>query len=104
MSVISVYAVFANAEEAQRIGRIAVEERLAACINILGPIHSIYRWHGAIETAEETAAIFKTTNERADSLIARIAALHSYDVPCIVTWPIDKITTAYAQWVEGNVG
>ena len=59
---------------------------------------------GAIETAEETAAIFKTTNERADALIARIANLHSYDVPCIVTWPIDKITSAYANWVEDSVG
>jgi periplasmic divalent cation tolerance protein len=100
MSVVSVYAVFASADEAERIGRIAVEERLAACINILGPVRSIYRWQGAIESADEAAAIFKTTNESADSLIARIAGLHSYDVPCIVTWPIDKITTAYASWVE----
>jgi periplasmic divalent cation tolerance protein len=104
MSVVSVYAVFADAAEAERIGRLAVEERLAACINILGPVRSIYRWQGAVETAEETAAIFKTTNAAADSLIARIAGLHSYDVPCIVTWPIDKITTAYASWVEENVG
>ena len=103
MSVISVYAVFANAEEAEHIGRIAVEERLAACINILGPIRSIYRWHGAVESAEETAAIFKTTNDQADLLIARIANLHSYEVPCIVTWPIDKITAAYARWVEDSV-
>jgi periplasmic divalent cation tolerance protein len=103
MSVVSVYAVFANAEEAERIGRIAVEERLAACVNILGAVHSIYRWQGAIESADEAAAIFKTTNESADSLIARIAGLHSYDVPCIVTWPIDKITTAYASWVEHGV-
>ena len=104
MSVVSVYAVFANAEEAERIGRIAVEERLAACANILGPVRSIYRWQGAIETADEVAAIFKTTNERADGLIARIAGLHSYDVPCVVTWPIDKITSAYANWVEDSVG
>ena len=68
-----------------------VEERLAACINILRPVRSIYRWQGAIETADEVAAIFKTTTAQADALIARIAALHSYDVPCIVTWPIDKI-------------
>ena len=103
MSVVSVYAVFANAEEAERIGRAMVEERLAACINILGPIRSIYRWQGAIETAEEVAAIFKTHHWQSDALIARIAALHSYDVPCIVTWPIDKILRAYADWVEDNV-
>ena len=104
MSVVSVYAIFADAEEAERIGRTVVEERLAACINILGPVRSIYRWQGAVETAAEVAAILKTSDEQADALITRIAALHSYDVPCIATWPIDKILGAYAQWVEDSVG
>ena len=103
MSVVSVYAVFANAEEAERIGRAVVEERLAACINILGPVRSIYRWQGEIETADEVAAIFKTTDAAADALITRIAALHSYDVPCIVAWPIDKVLQSYADWVEDSV-
>ena len=74
MSTVSVYAVFANAEEAERIGRTVVEERLAACINILTPIRSIYRWQGKIETADEVAAIFKTHHWRADALMERIAA------------------------------
>jgi periplasmic divalent cation tolerance protein len=103
VSVVSVYAVFANAEEAERIGRQVIEERLAACINILPPVRSIYRWHGAIETADEVAAILKTTAIQADPLIARIAGMHSYDVPCIVTWPVDKLLGAYAEWVEGSV-
>jgi periplasmic divalent cation tolerance protein len=104
MSVVSVYAVFADAEEAERIGRAMVEERLAACINILGPIRSIYRWQGAVENADEVAAVFKTRHDRADTLIARVAALHSYDVPCIVTWPVDKLLGSYADWVEDSVG
>ena len=104
MSVISVYAVFANAEEAERIGRIIVEERLAACVNILGPVRSIYRWKGKIEAADEVAAIFKARHDRADALIMRIAGLHSYDVPCVVSWPIDKILTEYADWVEDSTG
>jgi periplasmic divalent cation tolerance protein len=104
MSAVSVYAIFADAEEAERIGRTAVEERLAACINILGPIRSIYRWQGEVETTEEVAAILKTTHANADALITRIADLHSYEVPCIVTSPIDKILGTYADWVEGNVG
>ena len=104
MSVISVYAVFTNAEEAERIGRIAVEERLAACINILGPVRSIYRWQGKVESADEVAAVFKTSNARADALITRIAGLHSYEVPCIATWPIDKILDSYAECVEDSVG
>ncbi|MDQ3482765.1 MAG: divalent-cation tolerance protein CutA, partial [Pseudomonadota bacterium] len=57
MSIVSVYAVFADAEEAERIGRAVVEEGLAACINILGPCRSIYRWKGRIETSDEVPAI-----------------------------------------------
>ena len=103
MSVVSLYAVFASAEEAERIGRAMVEERLAACINILGPIRSIYRWKGAVETSDEVAAIFKTSDDRAGLLITRIASLHSYDVPCVTAWPIEKILGSYADWVEDSV-
>lgn len=103
MTVVSVYATFASAEEAERIGRQVVEERLAACVNILGDCRSIYRWQGAIENADETVAIFKTADEVADELITRIAALHSYDVPCVATWPIDQILASYAEWVEESV-
>ena len=103
MSVVSVYCIFADAEEAERIGRQMVEEQLAACINILGPCRSIYRWQGAVETAEEVSTILKTTAAQADALIARIAAMHSYEVPCIAVWPIDKLLLPYAQWVEDSL-
>ena len=104
MTVVSVYAIFADAGEAERIGRQMVDERLAACINILGPCRSIYRWQGAVETADEVPAIFKTSRAMADALVARIAALHSYDVPCVAVWPIDKLPVDYAQWIESSVG
>jgi periplasmic divalent cation tolerance protein len=104
LSVVSVYAVFANTDEAERIGRMVVEERLAACVNLIGPVRSFYRWQGAVESAEEAAAIFKTTRASADALITRIAGLHSYDVPCIVCSPIDKLLGAYAEWVEDSIG
>jgi len=104
MSVVSVYCIFGDAGEAERIGRVVIEERLAACINILAPCRSIYRWEGKIEKADEVPAIFKTTAEAADALIARISGLHSYDVPCIAVWPIDKLLLSYAEWVEQNVG
>jgi periplasmic divalent cation tolerance protein len=103
VSVISLYAIFADGAEAERIGRAMVEERLAACVNILGEVRSIYRWKDKVESANEIAAIFKTSENAADALITRIAALHSYDVPCIATWPIDKILASYADWVEQNV-
>ena len=104
MSVISVYAVFANEREAARIGRQMVEERLAACVNILGPVRSFYRWQGEVEEAEEVAAIFKTSSEVVDKLLVRVAELHSYDVPCITTAPIDKVLRNYAAWVEDSTG
>lgn len=104
MSVVSVYCVFANSSEAEQIGRTVVEERLAACINILGPCRAIYRWRGEIESVDEVPAILKTSAERVDALIARIAGLHSYDVPCIAVWPIDKLLLGYAEWVEESVG
>ena len=103
MSVVTVYALFADPGEAQRIGMTIVEERLAACINILAPCRSIYRWEGAIETAAETPALFKTTLDRADALIARITELHSYKVPAIVVWPIERLPVSYGDWVETEV-
>ena len=102
MSVLSVYAVFADGEEAEHIGRTVIEERLADCINILPTMRSIYRWKGEIETADEVAAILKTSDDRANALIARIAALHSYDVPCIVAWPVDKVLGSYAAWIDDS--
>jgi len=104
MSIVSVYAIFADADEADRIGRATVEERLAACVNLLGPVRSIYRWKNAVESAEEVAGIFKTSDRQREALIARIAALHSYDVPCIASWPIEQILASYAAWVEDCVG
>ena len=103
MNIVSVYAIFATSEEAEAIGRTVVEERLAACINILAPVRSIYRWKGEIETSDEVAAILKTSASQCDALIARIAELHSYEVPCITAWPVDQALARYAQWVEDSV-
>lgn len=104
MKIISVYAIFASAEEADRIGRAMIDERLAACVNLLGPVRSIYRWKNEIETADEIAAIFKTSEANVDALMTRIAGLHSYDVPCIAAWPIDRILGNYAGYVADSLG
>jgi periplasmic divalent cation tolerance protein len=104
MSVVTVYAVFADPAEAQRIGMMIVEEKLAACVNILGPCRSIYRWEGAIETASETPALFKTTLDKADALIARVKELHSYSIPALAVWPIERLLADYGDWVEHSVG
>lgn len=103
-AIVTVYATFASEEEARRIARILVEERLAACANILGGCHSIYRWRGTIEESEEVAALFKTSADRAEALIARLAELHSYEVPAAVVWPIATAWPAYAGWVAIEAG
>jgi periplasmic divalent cation tolerance protein len=103
MSVVTVYVVFANAQEAMSIGRAMVEEQLAACINVLAPCTSIYRWEGNVEQSDETPALLKTTRAGADALIVRIAELHSYDVPAIVAWPIDRLSAPFGDWVEQSV-
>lgn len=104
VAIVTVYATFADAAEAERIARTLVEERLAACANILGGCRSIYRWGGAIEQAEEVAALFKTRADGAGKLIARLGELHSYDVPAAMVWPIADALPAYAAWVRDETG
>ena len=103
MTVVTVYATFTHPGQAQDIGMALVEERLAACVNILQPCRSIYRWEGVVQSATETPALFKTTLDKTDALIARIKELHSYDVPAIVVWPIERLPVDFGDWVEGNV-
>lgn len=100
--IVSVYAIFGSDKEARSIGRQMVEDGLAACVNILGPCHSIYRWQGEVEEAEEVAAIFKANERIAPELVRRITALHSYEVPAAVIWPISDLPENYRLWVEQN--
>ncbi|HEY5723791.1 MAG TPA: divalent-cation tolerance protein CutA [Allosphingosinicella sp.] len=97
--IVTVYATFGSEDEARRIGRMVVEEGLAACVNLLGACHSIYRWEGKIEEADEVAAIFKTAAARAETLVERISELHSYAVPATVIWPIEGGLEPYRDWV-----
>lgn len=101
--IVSVYVTFASADEAEHIGRAMIEERLAACINILGEARSIYRWQGRIEDATEQAAVFKTSQSCADLLVRRVGELHSYDNPAIAVWPIEAAPPAYVQWVRAQL-
>ena len=98
-AIVSVYATFGSDAEARRIARVLVEERLAACANVLAPCHSIYRWQGKVEEAAEVPAIFKTRADRAEKLMARLAELHSYDVPAVAVWPIADTLEAYREWI-----
>jgi periplasmic divalent cation tolerance protein len=102
--IASIYVTFAGPDEASRIGRQVVEEGLAACVNVLGPCQSIYRWQGEVHTADEVAALFKVPMHAAEALARRIAALHSYEVPAITVWPAERALPAFAKWVNESVG
>jgi periplasmic divalent cation tolerance protein len=100
--IATLYATFADEAEAARIARILVEERLAACANILGPCRSIYRWQGEVEEATEVAALFKVTAAGAERAIARLAELHSYQVPAATLWPIAGALAPFRDWVASS--
>jgi periplasmic divalent cation tolerance protein len=89
----------ASADEAATLGRALVEERLAACANVVGPIRSIYRWQGAVEDATEHLLLLKARAGDVDALAARVRALHSYDVPEVIAVPIVAGSTAYLAWL-----
>ena len=80
-----------------------VEERLAACAQIAGPIASTYRWQGAVETASEWFCHLKTTADRADALRRRLRELHPYEVPEIIVLPIVDGDPDYLRWIEQSV-
>lgn len=101
--VVLVYVTCADADEARRIGRTLVEERLAACVNLRAH-ETIYRWQGAIESGPEWALIAKTTRDGFARLRDRVTALHSYTVPCIVALPVADGLAAYLDWVGDEVG
>ena len=86
--------------DAERLARDLVERRLAACVQVLGPISSTYRWRGAIETADEWLCLIKTTAARFDALAAHIETSHGYETPELTAVPIDHGSTAYLGWVS----
>jgi periplasmic divalent cation tolerance protein len=93
----------ADRAEAERIGRMLVELRHAACVNILDGMTSIYRWEGAIETGAETVLIAKTDRAHADALIAAVKAVHSYSVPCALVVDVVGGNADYLAWLASSV-
>jgi periplasmic divalent cation tolerance protein len=81
------------------MARAIVTERLAACVTVIGPVQSIYRWQGAVEQADERQLILKTVAPRVEALKARVAELHPYDVPELLVLPIAGGGAAYLRWV-----
>lgn len=103
MKVNLIYITTENKIEAERIGQVLVEERLAACVNIIDGMQSIYHWEGKLTKDTETILIAKTTTAKTSNLTERVKALHKYDCPCIVVLPITGGNDTFLQWVGEEV-
>ena len=90
-------------EEARKIGRVLVERLLAACVNIVPQVASIYRWEGEVEEAEEWLLIVKTTRRAFERVREAILELHSYDVPECICLPIEDGSVEYLSWIGQSV-
>ncbi len=93
-----IYITAGNIDEAKNIGRRLVEERLAACVNIF-PITSIYRWKENIEEANEFVILAKTRSEKVKDIEKRVKQLHSYEVPCVISFKINSGSEDYLNWI-----
>lgn len=101
--ILQVTTTLASRDEAERVGRVLVEERLAACAQIVGPLTSFYWWQQKLESASEWHCHLKTTAERFPALATRLRALHSYDLPEIIAVSVEQAGADYAGWVARTV-
>lgn len=97
--VVFVYTTYPSLVEAERIGRVVLERRLAACVNILPGMISHYWWQGAIERGEEVVMIIKTRASLSDAVRAAVKELHSYTTPAILVLPIEGGEPGYLDWL-----
>jgi len=100
--VISVVTTMDDRETLERMGRQLLERRLIACLQVIGPIKSLYWWKGKVEESEEWMGIMKTRRDLYDRVEEEIRALHPYEVPEILAMEADKVVDTYAQWVMGE--
>lgn len=99
-----VLTTVANPEEATRLGRTLVEERLAACATLIPAAQSIYRWEGQVETASETLLLLKTAPQQLEALEARLHSLHSYQTPEFLVLRVESGSPAYLDWLHASLG
>ena len=89
-------------DEAAAIGRALVEERLAACGNVVPAVRSIYRWEGKVQDDAEALLILKSARDRFEALRARVLALHPYEVPEVIAFPVEAGHLPYLEWISGS--
>lgn len=100
--VVLVLTTWPADRDVEAVGRTLVEERLAACISVLPPMSSTYRWQGQIESASERQLLVKTSRTRVNDLRARLLALHPYEMPELLVIPVAAGAEAYLAWVLAN--
>jgi len=88
--------------EADRLAEALVQERVAACVNVLGPIRSRFWWDGAMQSDQESLLIAKTSDDKVETLIARLQELHPYDMPEILAIPVETGLAGYLAWVDAE--
>jgi periplasmic divalent cation tolerance protein len=98
--VVAIYSTTGNIEEAKKIARVLVEEKLVACVNIIPKIDSIYRWKNKIEEDSECIIIAKTIDGNLNQVVQKINKLHSYDLPDIIAIPIVGGLEKYLEYIE----
>jgi len=101
---VQVLTTAGSEEEAGEIASLLVERQLAACVQVVGPVVSRYRWHGEVEEEREWQCLAKTTRDAYEAVEAAIREVHSYDEPEIVATPIVAGSPGYLSWIEENVG
>jgi periplasmic divalent cation tolerance protein len=97
-----VYSTFPDEAAARRVGEALVRTRLAACVNIYPPMHSIYEWEGKLESGPEVAAFIKTRRAKLDEVIAAARPLHPYTTPCFLVLPISTGNEDYLAWARAQ--
>ena len=104
MKKVVAFITAGSPDEAETIARILVDEKLAACCNVVNPIISIYRWQGKVHRDQEVLLIAKSTAARFERLKTRVKELHSYDVPEVISLPITDGLPEYLHWIETETG
>ena len=94
-----IYSTFPSVDEAQRIGGVLVDARLAACVNVFPGMVSIYEWEGVRETADEVAMIIKTRAGLQEQVMTEVKRLHPYDVPALLVLPTQGGSAEYCAWI-----
>jgi len=103
MAISIVYMTAGNTDEASRIAKALIQRRLAACVNIIDGMHSIYEWKGTLQDEREVVMIAKTHADCLPELVEAVKAIHSYDCPCIVELSVSGGNNAFLDWVGAQV-